>query len=846
MYFLLQDCLNKFRNGAFTVEDGSEIYCTLCGDGGTLVCCDTCDKSFCRSCITRTTGKSYLKKILSSDTDWNCFMCDSSPLSKQQKLCEALCDHYRNQAHHNKKIARKKLEFGSDSENSSHSSESTSHSSKPSYPSDSSGNGGNSGPAGTSSSCFSPNRKSSRRTSLGSSPAGDSGSDQEMDGGGTKEKEGKENEQQQQSSKSGRGKGKSSSGGDREKGDGEENKRLGSSGRRGGGDRRRGNLWKESSSESDSNNNGSSDSVEVNTDDVSMSDSSLFDSDCGAHQKKRSKKQQHQREAQSANPGTDSDTSGQEPQSLSVSSTLNAVVKPEKVTKRRKKKINRLSSSILSDSDFEDQPLLSRTKNPKKRPLSMSSTSSSDGKLTRKKKSRFASALSSGSESESGRWNLRSKVSDNDDNDGGGTLHSPSPSMLATPLPSDKPINYATRSRVGSSSDSDGGLLGRTRGSKKRIKGLLSSKGEKDKPQRKKLKRAAFQSSDDDDFEDLSLRGPRLKRRVRKSVLTSDSDTDSDQETEVKREDEDESSSNVENSQEGSPDKSATPGKKRKKIRKLITDSKLAVDTKTAQRLERERMERLKKRAKLLGDAKDEARLILEQDEETKEVKLEVRKSLVRHIKPHQREGIKFLYNAVVESLSKSGERSGAVLAHCMGLGKSLQVIAFIDALLNSSESEVSRVLILSPVNTIHNWMNEFNLWIPYSKCDYNVSSTFPSALLLFLPLFLLPYPFFPAFLSLPSLPLSFPVLPSPHHLYPGPTPLSHPSSSFHPFPPLLFTPSLLSLLPSFCSFAPPLLLLFGPFSFSPSHPSSFNNPLDLPHDSAREKTTSPSTSEMV
>ena len=517
---------------------------------------------------------------------------------------------------------------------------------------------------------------------------------------------------------------------------------------------------------------------------------------------------------------------------------IRTLTNPEQVTKRRK---NCLSSSILSDSDFEDQPLPSQTKNSKKRSLSVSSASSSDGKLTRKK-SRFSSALLSGSESESERWNLRSKVSDDDDNDGGGTLHSPSPSMLATPLPSDKPINYATRSRVGSSSDSDSGLLGRTQGSKKHIKRLLSSKGEKGKPQRKKLKRAAFRSSDDDDLEDLLLRGPRLKRRVGKSVLTSDSDTDSEKETEVKQEEEGESSSNVKNSQEGSPDKIVTPGKKRKKIRKLITDSKLAVDTRTAQRLERERMERLKKRAKLLGDTKDEARLILEQDEETKEVKLEVRKSLVRHIKPHQREGIKFLYNAVVESLSKSGERGGAVLAHCMGLGKSLQVIAFIDALVNSSESDVSRVLILSPVNTIHNWMNEFNLWIPYSKCDYNVSSSFPLGLLLFF------FSFSPALFLLPSsllsLPLSFfcfipcpPFPPSPHHL--SFTTLPHLSPLF---PPLLVAP-----FRPFFSFPAPLLpLLCCSFLFLSSHPSSFDNPLDLPHDSARDKTTSPSTAEMV
>ena len=799
--------MNKFRNGTFTVEEGSEIYCTLCGDGGNLVCCDTCDKSFCQSCIARTAGKGYLKKILSADTDWNCFMCDPSPLSMQQTLCEALCDYYRNRPHRRKQVARKKLEFGSDSGDSSDSSESSS-SSKPSYPSDSSGNGGNGGAAGSG---FSPNRKSSRRTSLGSSPAYDGGSGQEVDGGGANGKGSQDNKQQQQNSKSGGGKSKGSSGVGAGKGGGGENRSSGSSGKRGGGDRRRSSLWQDSSSESDSN-HGSSDSLEVNTDDVSMSDSSLFDSDCGVHKKKRSRKQKRQREAQSTNPGTDSDTSdnpGREPQSLSVSSTVSAMVKPGQVDKRRKKRVRRLSSSVLSDSDFEGQRLLSQKKKPKKRPLSMSSASSSDGKMTRKKKSRFASALSSGSESESERWNLRSKLSDDEDDDGGGVLHSPSPSMVATPLHSDRAINYATRSKVGSSSDSDCGFLGRTRGSKKRIQGLLSSKdrGGGRKPQIKKFKRAAFRSSDDDDFEDLSLRGPRLKRRVRKSVLTSDSDTDSEQEAEVKREGKGESSSSAENSQEGSPDKTATPGKKRKKIRKLITDSKLAVDTRTAQRLERERMERLKKRAKLVGDSdtKDEARLILEQDEETKEVKLEVRRSLVRHIKPHQREGIKFLYNAVVESLDKTGERGGAVLAHCMGLGKSLQVIAFIDALLNRQESGVSRVLILSPVNTIHNWMNEFNLWIPYSKCDYNVSSTFPSGLLLLLLLLVPPpLPFFSCLSSLSSLPLS----PCPTVSYRFLLFLTLPT---FPSLPCLLYPAFSTLLSSFTFF--PSLLFFPPFS---------------------------------
>ncbi len=52
----------------------------------------------------------------------------------------------------------------------------------------------------------------------------------------------------------------------------------------------------------------------------------------------------------------------------------------------------------------------------------------------------------------------------------------------------------------------------------------------------------------------------------------------------------------------------------------------------------------------------------------------------------------------------------------------SVQVISFVDALLNHKDSGVSRVLILSPVNTIHNWKNEFDLWLPYNN-DYHVSA---------------------------------------------------------------------------------------------------------------------------
>ena len=50
------------------------------------------------------------------------------------------------------------------------------------------------------------------------------------------------------------------------------------------------------------------------------------------------------------------------------------------------------------------------------------------------------------------------------------------------------------------------------------------------------------------------------------------------------------------------------------------------------------------------------------------------------------------------------------------------QVIAFMDALLSHPDSGVKRVAVLSPINAIYNWKKEFEMWIPYFECDYNVS----------------------------------------------------------------------------------------------------------------------------
>ncbi|XP_027026818.1 helicase ARIP4-like isoform X1 [Tachysurus fulvidraco] len=86
---------------------------------------------------------------------------------------------------------------------------------------------------------------------------------------------------------------------------------------------------------------------------------------------------------------------------------------------------------------------------------------------------------------------------------------------------------------------------------------------------------------------------------------------------------------------------------------------------------------------------------------------------IARIIKPHQIGGIRFLYNNLVESQKrlKSTPGFGCILAHSMGLGKTLQVISFIDILLRHTGAHT--VLVIVPVNTLHNWLAEFNLWDP-------------------------------------------------------------------------------------------------------------------------------------
>ncbi len=115
--------------------------------------------------------------------------------------------------------------------------------------------------------------------------------------------------------------------------------------------------------------------------------------------------------------------------------------------------------------------------------------------------------------------------------------------------------------------------------------------------------------------------------------------------------------------------------------------------------------------------------LYLDIDSKTKVPLIPVDKSIVKHLKTHQIEGVKFMWDSCfekVELIQKGHKGSGCMLAHCMGLGKTLQVITLVHTLLvHRKLTSVNRVLIIVPVNVLNNWRAEFAQWT--EECSQQV-----------------------------------------------------------------------------------------------------------------------------
>lgn len=93
---------------------------------------------------------------------------------------------------------------------------------------------------------------------------------------------------------------------------------------------------------------------------------------------------------------------------------------------------------------------------------------------------------------------------------------------------------------------------------------------------------------------------------------------------------------------------------------------------------------------------------------------------LCKKLRPHQREGVQFMYECVMGIRDFAG--NGCILADDMGLGKTLQSLTVIYTLLKTGITAdgvptCKRVIVVCPCSLVKNWESEFQKWLGIHNC---------------------------------------------------------------------------------------------------------------------------------
>ena len=100
--------------------------------------------------------------------------------------------------------------------------------------------------------------------------------------------------------------------------------------------------------------------------------------------------------------------------------------------------------------------------------------------------------------------------------------------------------------------------------------------------------------------------------------------------------------------------------------------------------------------------------------EEHPKVPVVIDPRLAKVLRPHQVEGVKFLYRCVTGLIDANA--NGCIMADEMGLGKTLQCIALMWTLLKQSpepgKSTIQKCVIACPSSLVRNWANELVKWL--------------------------------------------------------------------------------------------------------------------------------------
>ncbi|KAJ3067564.1 hypothetical protein HDU98_009215 [Podochytrium sp. JEL0797] len=169
------------------------------------------------------------------------------------------------------------------------------------------------------------------------------------------------------------------------------------------------------------------------------------------------------------------------------------------------------------------------------------------------------------------------------------------------------------------------------------------------------------------------------------------------------------------------------------KVKKLRDDRK---------KMEEEIARRARHQSKAAKRRGDLEKVVINLGHDDTEQPIYVDEFLAEHLKPHQITGVQFLWKSIVmikaEAEDGSTHHQGCVLAHSMGLGKTLQTITFLYTLQREARAnnpcipehlKKGGILVVCPAIVVENWAFEINKWIPPQQRDEVLGGIFTFSL---------------------------------------------------------------------------------------------------------------------
>ncbi|KAI1406675.1 hypothetical protein F4819DRAFT_3984 [Hypoxylon fuscum] len=180
---------------------------------------------------------------------------------------------------------------------------------------------------------------------------------------------------------------------------------------------------------------------------------------------------------------------------------------------------------------------------------------------------------------------------------------------------------------------------------------------------------------------------------------------------------------------DGSPSSKRKP--KKKPVRNQEAQDLRDADQKRIALLDKRRLELRanfqRQEASGVRDVDSRKNMIINESKDDGQGFIYVHPEIAQRIKEHQVDGVRFMWDHICA-------KQGCLLAHTMGLGKTMQIITLLVAITQAAESEdltissqvpedlrESRTLIICPATLVDNWMDELLCWAP----DHTLGSIF-------------------------------------------------------------------------------------------------------------------------